>query len=68
MLALQVDLAKQAEHATNMEESREQFVKLTIIITKPEPELFNKQAIAEQLVQSLFLRPYQKTHKFNWFI
>jgi hypothetical protein len=56
--ALQVDLAKQAEHATNTEESREQSIKSTMTMTKPEPESPDKQAIAEQLVRSFFLRPY----------
>lgn len=68
MLALQVDLAKQAEHATNTEESREQSVESTMTMTEPEPESSDEQAIAEQLVRSLFLRPHQKTHKSNWFI
>jgi hypothetical protein len=58
MQALQVDLAKQAEHATNTEESREQSVESTIIMTEPEPESPDEQAIAEQLVRSFFLRSY----------
>jgi hypothetical protein len=58
MQALQVNLAKQAEHATNTEESREQSIESTTTITKPEPKSPDKQAIAEQLVRSLFLRPY----------
>jgi hypothetical protein len=58
MQALQVNLAKQAEHATNTEESREQSVELTTTMTEPEPESPDEQAIAEQLVQSLFLRPH----------
>jgi hypothetical protein len=56
--ALQVNLAKQAEHAINTKESCEQSVKSITIITEPEPELPNKQAIVKQLVQSLFLRSY----------
>jgi hypothetical protein len=40
--ALQVDLAKQAEHATNTEELCEQSVELTTIITEPKPESPNK--------------------------
>jgi hypothetical protein len=58
MQALQVDLAKQAEHATNTEESREQFIELTTTMTEPEPESPDEQAIVKQLVRSLFLRPY----------
>jgi hypothetical protein len=58
MQALQVDLAKQAEHATNTEESREQSVESTTTMTEPEPESPDKQAITEQLVRSFFLRPY----------
>jgi hypothetical protein len=56
--ALQVNLAKQAKHATNTEESREQSIESTTTITKPEPKSPNKQAITKQLVQSLFLRPH----------
>jgi hypothetical protein len=48
--ALQVNLAKQAEHATNTEELCKQSIKSTIIITEPEPESPNKQAIIKQLV------------------
>jgi hypothetical protein len=58
MQALQVNLAKQTKHATNTEESRKQSVKSTTTITEPEPESPDKQAITEQLVQSLFLRPH----------
>jgi hypothetical protein len=58
MQALQVNLAKQAEHATNTEESHEQSIELTITITEPKPESPNKQAIAKQLIRSFFLKPY----------